>query len=462
MQQKYLGEIVSVITDDGYGFIGINTVTKSDGGSHELNTDKDIFIHQDECDTTLRVGLKVEFMVVQDTRRGDHALRAAGAVEYVEVALLPPGEQPFPGFNVTVPLSASTEIATPKKMGHLAKMKAVPVETVNKVIENLPLADIPREEVAPRTDEQKQKMLEAFLRYLFPTMADYSADFAVSDFNQEAFEEKLEESIQGMGDLGLTAEIPVLRKEVEKFKKVHQTLTMIWEDGLVQPGTVIPIRYLPDLFMAAPVWYFWKPKSEQSEAEGLFDERDPLPNSDVIYFCNLFKKSKRWIDTFQMFNRRLRLLKQYEGDIVPPHVIRRIDKATKIFDHVVIMTPYLDVAGRDWEDYEWLRSIDPYVVGFIKDLPVFFVLARFSNSGLFPLYNELVGDTIEFLRKNIERLKGFNSVTSPYWYNGVNTNNSMTELGDYLTEHTQNLLKAFEAGRLFDWLRGEVDITLPA
>jgi hypothetical protein len=171
-----------------------------------------------------------------------------------------------------------------------------------------------------------------------------------------------------------------------------------------------------------------------------------------------------WGDTFQLYNRRLRSLADYGGegfDVIPPVVARRLRWAVEAFDFVVIATPYHDLAGRDWQDLQWLRSIDPYVLGFKKGIPYFFVLARFSDSGTFPLYHQLVGDTIEFLRNNLQKLNNFNRVNNPYWYTGTNAIGTQRELGEHLKLHVGSLLQAFEQGNLFDWLRTE-DTNVPA
>ena len=146
----------------------------------------------------------------------------------------------------------------------------------------------------------------------------------------------------------------------------------------------------------------------------------------------------------------------YHGDKVPPFVARRLRKAVEAFDYVVIATPYHQEAGKDWQDIAWLEMIDPYVFGFKKGIPFFFVLARFSDSGTFPLYPEMVADTVEFLKANISKLHGFNRVSSPYWHQFGTTNKyGYAQHGTYLQRHTDALIQHFEKGDLFDWLRGE-------
>jgi hypothetical protein len=116
------------------------------------------------------------------------------------------------------------------------------------------------------------------------------------------------------------------------------------------------------------------------------------------------------------------------------------------------------MASKDWESVSWLRAIDPYILGFKKGLPFFFVLARFSDSGTFPLFNDPIADTIEFLRANKQKLAGLNRVTNPYWCNAdgsIYDNGRRGLFGDYLIGQVDSLLRAFEEGNLFDWLKRE-------
>ena len=62
----YVGRIASVPDNNGFGFVGIGSVTKTDGSNHNLKTEHDIFIHQDECSVPLRVGLEVSFEAVPE------------------------------------------------------------------------------------------------------------------------------------------------------------------------------------------------------------------------------------------------------------------------------------------------------------------------------------------------------------------------------------------------------------
>lgn len=456
MSNRYVGQIVTVRLVDGYAFIGIATVSNIDCSHHDINTTQDIFLHKDECRSSLAVGMTVSFDIVPDTKRGDGCYRAQGAVEIVEAELLPSNEPPMQGFIALAPFGANDQHVVVAPTPAQQAMKKVPTELVNKVVGNKPATTIPRDSSVP---PNKDELMRLFLMHLFPMMKDFGTDFSL-DSDDSTLSAKLAQAAEDQEAMGMTDQVIIMKAEVEKFKSLRQSLNFMIRENLVRRDAIIPIQYLPDFFMAVPVWYHWLKDKDKVSADAAQDNADPRVHSYTHYFCDLFP-NQVWMDVFQMFNRRVRTLAQYKGDIIPPHVARRMREATGLFDHVVIMTPYHDVAGRDWNDIKWLRSIDPYVVGFKKGIPYFFILARFSDSGTFPLFNELVADTIQFLTKNKENLAGFNQINNPYWkllmqspgmskdaFRGKN-------LGTHLQGVTDQLLLKFEARELFDWLRGK-------
>jgi hypothetical protein len=337
-------------------------------------------------------------------------------------------------------------------------MKAVPAETVAQVIANEPLRGMPRNDDVKlaQGNPRLREILQRYLAVLFPHMAGFGTDYDVLDPDDTALDREAAEAAENYEALGLGNEIPVLEGEVQRFKEMRAALAFMFEEGLIRHDTVIPTRFLPDLFMAVPVWYHWMPADLLERVAATWRTTDPESDARTRYFCDLFPGDQRWCDTYQLWNRRTRTFKQYQGEMIPSHVARRMRTAVTLFDHVVIATPYHDQAGMDWRDVKWLRALDPYVLGFKKGVPYFFVLARFSDSGTYPLLNELVGDTIEFLRANSEALGNFNQISSPYWCmadGGIM--NAAHPFGDYLQKHVRQLLAAFEAGNLFNWLRGE-------
>ncbi len=462
----YIGRVVSVPGKDGFGFVGIKSLTKSDGSDHDLETANDIFIHQDDCSATLRVGLEVSFEAIPDKKRGEGYMRAMGAVESAQCELLP-RHQPMPGFNALMPLGGMPNVSLEiRRLPVHSRMKAVPEELVGKVIANKPAPEIPRESIEVRDPET---VLRRFLLHLYPALELFGSDFNVLNADDTEFDQQVTEAIETQEGLGMIEQVEKTRQEISAFKKTRATFSFLHENGLVRQDAILPMKYLPDIFMAVPVWFFWITENKKSETNVSWNSQDPAVSAQAKYFCDQFP-TQRWYDLFQMFNRRVRPLAQYKGDIIPPHVTRRMKEATVLFDYVVIMTPYTDVAGRDWQNLEWLRSIDPYLVGFKQGIPYFFILGRFSDSGTFPLHNELVADTIAFLKANQDKLAGFNEVRLPFWYIGPtqaeggrrstwrsDANGENGSLGTHLQSFTRDLLAAFDRRVLFDWLRGGTD-----
>lgn len=453
---RFIGRIVSVPGSEGFSFIGIRGVTQDDGSPHDLETHEDIFLHKDDCADTLKVGMEVCFEVIVDRKRGEGCYRAVGAVEYIEAELLPPNEQPIPGFAMMVPpVREDAEIGMIKRLPIHATMKVVPSRTVTQVVANKPMARIPRVNDIPEDDQTRQELVQWFLSTLFPHMQGFGTDYRVLDYTDTELDREAEETEEIYRAMGIDQQIEVLHNEIQRFKETRSALAFLLEQHLIRRDTVIPIRYLPDLFTAVPVWYFWTNSVAQNCVTRDWQDKDPQPHEAVKYFCELFP-SQRWYDTFQLFNRRMRTLQQYKGEMIPPQVARRMQKAVDLFDYVIVATPYHDQAGKDWESIDWLRAIDPYVLGFKKGIPFFFILARFSDAGTFPLFNELVADTMEFLRSRKEKLNGFNQINRPYWCHVDRPSNCGDDpFGNYLMRHVDQLLAAFEAGNLFDWLRQE-------
>jgi len=513
----YMGQVTSV--RDGYGFVGIGTVTKADGTPHGLMTLRDIFVHQDDCrDFTLHVGVEVEFEAVEDPKRGSGYYRAQNVTEALQVEveeLLPTdGSAPVPGLEIQTTENGTTTLATPyDRLPVHVGMKPIADEAIAKAKANRPLEGVPRTEegaATMRNDTDILKALSTALFSQFPGLHNIDLTFEIVGYDPAEQDALVAETVTNCHELGMEDQATLTQEEYGRFKATRDMFAWIFTQGWLQPGTqatpsvlnglmslvksvegasdkaltveglkklfgfmgahqllrpssVLPVKYLPDLFMAAPVWFFALDGiDERSATQNLVptgasnnSSRDPLPTRATSFVCELLPNNRRWNDAFQMFNRRTRPIATYKGDVVPPAVLRLIREAKEVFDYVVIMTPYLDIAGADWKDLAWLRSIDPYVVGFKKNCPTFFILARFSNSGVFPLLPDLVADTMQFLKEKKEDLRrGFNAVSQPYWWNRHQSALPCAG-GDYLASRVDEMLQAYEADHLFDWLRNE-------
>lgn len=426
---RYTGKVCNVTTG-GAAFIDKSTVRSEAGGQEHF--DQDIFVHQDDV-TGVRLadGVELRFETIADERRGAGALRATNvrnaahelAVVGVSNYALTDPQQLY------VPPTAMQSAAQP-----------VAEEVVQKAVDNNPLADVPRNAQGAVEDA------DAFLARVFPQFRQLGAG--------NEFDQRVKALIEQYRDMGMEEQATQTENQAGIYTGLRTVLDSA--DDLLQPASILPLSHLPDLFMAVPVWYYYTDKQQHDQLTRARQGGDPSVHHSTKYFCSMFP-TQRWADTFQMYNRRVRGLQDYRGDLIPSHVMDRMRLLAPHFDHLVIMTPYHDVAGHDWSDVAWMRSIDPYVVGFTQGVPFMFVIARFSDSGVFPLYHELLGGTIEFLRSNLEALKGFNNADQPYWA-GPNFTGCMPQspkAGNYLMAHAKELIAAFDDGRLFSWLREE-------
>lgn len=455
--QRYIGRVSTILPNERNGFIGLSSVTAEDGSAHGLQTSQDIYVHQDDCGSTLRQGMQVIFEVTPDQRRGGNSLRAVDVEHHFSQELVLVGDDSGGSRALADPRS----LYVPPTPAQRTLMKPIAPEAVEQVMANRPMPLVPR--TRGENTESAAEITRRLMQRLFPQFAAINEGGA--DMADERFDEVIKQAIADHKALGMEDQATHMVKQAGVYKGLRTILPT--EEDLLRPETLIPMQYLPDLFTAVPVWYFWADERTRQEAVQSRSNKDPLVHSNLKYFCDQVP-SQRWVDTFLMFNRRMRTLPDYKGDLIPPRIVARMRKMAGLFDYLVIMTPYHDVAGQDWQDVKWLRSIDPYVVGFTKGVPLMFILGRFSDSGTFPLFNELVADTIAFLRANVDKLKGFNGprgeeIRNPFWHfaPGVKQSSSYNSscfngpLGDHLIGHTKQLLGAFDQGNLFDWLRGD-------
>lgn len=440
---RYIGIVSTFRPNEHFGFIKLDTITPEVGGpAGNLLTTQDIYVHNDDCSSPLRQGMQIIFEVTKDTRRGGDSLRAMKVARHHMQELVVIGDEADGSRALISPTDFYVAPTLAQRL-----MKPVDPYVVGQVSNNRPMSMVPR--TFDESSLDATEITRRLMKRIFPQFAAINEDGV--DMADEQFDDVIRQAAEDHKGLGMHDQAQHVLSLAGTYKGLRTVLRS--EEDLLRPDTLIPIQYLPDLFMAVPVWYFWADQKIQTEAETLQRENDPRVHEKLRYFCDLVP-NQRWINMFLMYNRRMRTLRDYQGDLIPPRIIARIRKLAPLFDHLVIMTPYHDVAGKDWQDLQWIRSIDPYVVGFLKGVPFMFVLGRFSDSGTFPLYSELVADTVAFLRANVQKLQGFNAVGAPYWYSPGGPD-SVSALGNQLMVNARELLAAFDAGNLFDWLRGE-------
>lgn len=389
---------------------------------------------------------------VSDMRRVG-GLRAMSAEQHIEIEVLPAYGEIVPGFAGSLMRPADPERDL-RLQALFAKMKNVPEALVLKVAENDPLPTANRDENRVPTPEEALVILRAMLISMFPALGEFQANFDILNANDEQLDAAVQEVMAGYCEMGMNDMVVALEKDIASFRSMRGTLKFLLEKDLVRSQTIIPLENLVDLFLACPVWYTYTEADETRTASETWQNNDPLVPDRVMFICDLIK-SERWYDLFQLWNRRIRPLAMYKGEQIPPAIMRMIRGAREHFDMVVIATCYHDVAGKEWVNPEWQRGIDPYVLGFKKGLPYFVILGRYSDTGLFPLFDQLVGDTMQFLIQNKASLVRWTE--QPYWYRG-NGNGTSIFARNVLPGFVEGLLRAFQDGNVFDWVRGKAEL----
>ncbi len=461
---RFIGKVGKML--DHCGFIALGTVTREDGSDHDLDTEMDIFVHQDDApDTVLKIDLDLNFEVTIENAKRAGQLRAVKVRE--SKAAVMAGNVAIPGFLVPHRGIHGLPMVGGVPLHRL--MKDVPQETVDGVKDSKPFDDVHKaQDNSPKTAHEQAELLQMYLSTLFPALASFGSDFRVMNHTDEDLDRLAAEATATQAELGMTDQITVLQDTIARFKSVRAMLRFVLDEGLIRPDSILPMKYLPDLFLAAPVWFYAKQEADlynrvRLDFSGNDGEDLPMDEPSMFktetdtlslpsrYFCGLMDNT-RWQQLFQIFNREPRPLSRYKGDVIPPPLLARIKGAQAHFDYVVVATPYLDLVQAEWDT--WTRSVDPYILGFKKGIGYFFVLGRFSDAGTFPLHDELVGDTVEFLRAN---KKSFGDLLpSGYipWYKDdlqLVGNGAMINLD--LDRLVNQLLIAFENKRLFEWFR---------
>ncbi|MBI4256999.1 hypothetical protein HY626_03025 [Candidatus Uhrbacteria bacterium] len=494
---RLLGEVIAV-PERSFGFIGRATTLIG----APFDTSGDVFIHQDECAVPLAVGLAVEFTLINDPRR-EGRFRALNGCSVASLPVLAEEVAQLPTLASRQP--------------YHVRAKVVEAVEVRKAFANAPFGGVIGTQVGETVEIENDTELSAFvqtyLEEVFPGLQGQGVSFTLGT-NRSEEAARITSRNQRLRGLSMIAQANTLQVEYDRFlvtmdalltlrdagylvpgvrmstkilnmlvgnperlrsrrssaadtaafqranSEFATTIRFLKEHELLAPGTAIPIEHTADLFMAAPVWYV----RSHVDQPNTWDDSDPRPDQAVRDFAGLFG-TQEWAHLFQMFNRRTRPFSRYEGDMIPDHIVTIIERVGTFFDYLVIATPYHDVAGREWEDPAWRTLIDPYLVGFKKGVPYLFFLGRWSDTGVFPLVGEMIADTIGYLKVNKAKLAGFGSL--PFWHfsdpshpDRQGHSNSFKDAGSRLQTFVDELIRHFEAGTLFPFLRGSSDRAL--
>jgi hypothetical protein len=333
-----------------------------------------------------------------------------------------------------------------------AGAKYISPDKIDKVVKNRPLHSVPRTKPKLGDEEKKEVLARIVATTHFPNLDVLwpSLDILEPD---DGIKSAVADHIEALESMKIGHNmIGDIREELKSRMRIRQVLRFIYDEDLVKTESILPIEYLPDLFMAAPVWFFHVNEEDEYDIN-----RGILHRQRKIEYFSKLLPNNNWMNLFQIYNRRIRPLSMYKGDVFPPHVLKMMAKASELFDHVAVATPYHRVAGNEWEEMAWEQLPDPFVLGFNKDLKLFFVLARFSNSGTFPLYNDMVADTVDFLKEKRESFRKIgkreagNDSLNWFTTSGYLT---VSNIGESIFQFADQLSKEFKNGNLFDWLRG--------
>jgi len=303
------------------------------------------------------------------------------------------------------------------------------------------------------TDYAKQLLSD----HCYPELVPFGVDFnVIGEIDEEAEQKRILEAATDFRDADMEQMAKALETQYENMAGVRRIFTMMHQQDILRLDTVLPMKHLPELFMACPVWFVESKESIPNNKSA----NDPLPDHVVKFFSDCVgTRNFAWL--YQMYNRRTRRFNAFNGhgrDLMPPSLIKILKQAKEVFDYVAIITPYHDIASTEWADPNWQRSLDPFLVGFSRNVPLMFILGRWSGTGLFPLFLDMVVDTIAHLKSHKHLLTNFHE---PYWYmgdtecgaNAIISSRSADGDGHQLVHFTNKLLKAYKNGKIFDFLR---------
>jgi hypothetical protein len=297
------------------------------------------------------------------------------------------------------------------------RAKRISPDMVSKAVNNEPFEDFARAvygyeqiynkggEARDRFNREFNNKVEEFLRRIFNSLTYIpEVSFEIGSVASDKERQAVEEAVASYRKANFRGQAVSVERQYRGLCTLRIVLGHVSQKNRAPVDTIVPSRYLPELLVAAPVWFV-----ESKE--------------EIKKLCD-FGKSDRFAYFFQMYNDLPRFFYQLEGqDILPLPIVQLITQVSSLFDYLVIATPYHDLVT---PGLKWIRNIDPFLFGFLTDV---------SGTGLFPLIGDMIADTMEHINKYNKYWK--------YW---------LKERDDKFVD---NILRHFDKGDLFAWLRGE-------
>lgn len=312
------------------------------------------------------------------------------------------------------------------------------------------------------------EIAEEFLRSNFHNLSSIDVSYTIQEeVDKEREKGIIKTAVEDYHNSGMDGIANSIEEEYRKFVGIRDAFRLMKINDLLTIESIIPKKYIADFTVVAPIMFI----RARNESHIFYPSADRNVAIDPLgrMLCD-------WIGTreyawfYQIYNKRPRPLSSFGGrDIMPRPLLNIYNQAKETFDYLAFFTPYHDLAGQEWMAEGWARNRDPFMIGFMRDMDHMFVLGRWISHGLFPLVCDMIADTMSHLRLHKSHLKNFNVESAWYfgtnrsslsshfgWLGGKAVNLKNGNMGNELLEPFANeVLQAYEKGRLFQYLRGE-------
>ena len=220
-------------------------------GYATVNTNGDVF-----CPTPVPQGSMVEFDTMDEDRDRPGKFRTEGARVLSTVE-----------FGIATTDRTETQIARAEKILALSNLrstyhtraKKMSDDATKKAAENGPFAAMAyMAEAMMRPGFDLMKAVEMFIATQFPTLNDMGFACSITaDIDEENERRQVDDAKKAYVDEGLEGQAESLHREYDELRGIRSVFRMLHANNVLSAETIVPIHYLPDILVTAPVWYIW-------------------------------------------------------------------------------------------------------------------------------------------------------------------------------------------------------------
>lgn len=332
--------------------------------------------------------------------------------------LLPPGSrESSPSTALEILLRSNGEIASREITGSLPFGPMVAMEDAARV---------------PGADRKAIAFAEEMLRSYCPLSLPQDTPTFVSPQligGDDTHEEQTIKNIcQRQSAAGLTTQADALRQQYDLLTRTRNTLRELHRLGLLTLDRMIPMDCLPEFILAAPVWYNTCGDNESSgwlRATATNTAAASI-QTQLWSFYNVTRHSgyhEEWRGSYKHRTPirawRRSIAELPPGEPMPLALSELITPLRPFFDTYVIATPYHGEAAAERADASRHKAhsvyVDPYLVGFLWHLPVFFLVGRWSGAGIFPKVTDMIAATTKDIGRRINEFAEFSGAPLGLW-----------------------------------------------